>query len=296
MSWLSRAKRVVTRAARPRPPVEPTERPPTETAVPETAQGYVPPEELGGVVPDRVIVFLHVPKTAGTSLRDFMFEAIRPGLLAPERHRFPDEMTADEIVGLSNYRAFAGHFDVIDLGKFPGPQAVFTVLRDPADMLVSLYDFWRAHDPAFIEEHDLVGPRLARSQPFEEFVGGVDPRIVPDLDNTLVRTFTGRIRSNDPLDDPEALLAEAIARLESFAHVGHVTELERTFRWLGAELGVESAVPERRSNVRGQWTADHLHNVDRTEVTPAAREALRPLSELDDRLVAHFFPAAGQNR
>ena len=263
---------------------------PVEPPSPDTAQGFVPPAELGGVVPDRVVVFLHVPKTAGTSLRDFMFDAIRPGLLAPERHRFPDEMTDEEVAGLSNYRAFAGHFDVIDLGKFPGPQTVFTVLREPAAMLVSLYDFWRAHDPDFIEQHDLVGPRLARSRTFEDFVGDVDPAIVPDLDNTLVRTFTGRIRSNDPLDDPEALLTEAIERLESFAHVGHVGELERTFGWLGGELGVESAVPERHSNVRGRWTADHLHNVDRTEVTPAAREALRPLTELDDRLVAHFFP------
>ena len=204
-------------------------------------------------------------------------------------------MAVDEIAALAQYRAFAGHFDVVDLEKFPGPQAVFTVLRDPADMLVSLYDFWRAHAPDFVEEHDLVGPRLARSTTFADFVGDVDPRIVHDLDNPMVRAFTGRIRSDDPLDDPEALLAEAIARLEGFEHVGHIAELDRTFRWLAAELGVDAIVPEHRSNARGRWTEAHMENVDRTELTPAAREALRPLTALDDRLVAHFFPSLDQS-
>jgi len=258
------------------------------------ASGDVPPNEPGGVVPPRVLVFLHVPKTAGTSLRGYIFDTIRPDLVAPARHRLPDRLSDEELAELANYRAFVGHFDIIDLGRFPVPQAVFTVLRDPVEMIVSLYDFWRAHDPGFIEQHDLIGPRLARAMTFEEFVGDVDRRIVPDLDNTIVRTFTGRIRSNDPLDDPERLLADAIARLEAFDHVGHVTELSRTFQWLGAELGLGAAVPERRSNVRGTWTAEHLQNVDRTEVSPEARQSLQPLTDLDNRLVAHFYPRSAE--
>lgn len=251
-------------------------------------------DDVPGAVPERVIVFLHVPKTAGTSLWEWMRETIRPGLLCPDRHRMPSDLPPERVAELASYRAFAGHFDVIDLESFPRPRAVFTVVRDPVEMLISLYDYWRAHEPSHVERHNLVGPRLASRCSFEEFVGDVDPRIVADLDNTLVRTFTGLIRTNAPIVDRERSLAEAIARVETFDHVGHVAHLGRTFAWLAGELGLEweSSAPVPRSNVRGEWADAHLRHVERTKPSPRALEAIEPLVALDRRLVEHCFPSA----
>lgn len=245
---------------------------------------------MPGVVPQHVLVFLHLPKCGGTSLHEWMDRILAPGMLSPERNRLPREIPRERLAALQRHRVFSGHFDVVDLRHFPGPQRRFTVFRDPVETIVSLYDFWRAHDDAFIDEHDLVGPRLASTLSFEEFVGDVDPRIVPDLDNTMVRTFTGLVRANEPFADPDAALAEAIDVVATLDHVGHIDRIGETYVWLCDELGIDrSAAGQReRRNVRGQWTEPHLHNVERTVVSPEAGAALESLVRLDRQLVERF--------
>lgn len=199
----------------------------------------------------------------------------------------PEHLDPERRAAMNAFRIFSGHFDVVDLGNLPTPQIRFTVLRDPARRLVSLYDFWRAHDPAHVEAHDLVGPRIAAERSFEEFVGDPDPRIVHDLDNTMVRTFTGLVRTAAPIEAPDAALADAIALARSFDHVGHVDDLPRTARWLCDQLALpeDAAQSLARSNVRGDWHEPFLRNVERTIVTPTASDAIEPLVRLDRELI-----------
>ena len=235
-------------------------------------------------------MFLHLPKCGGTALHEWLASVVGPDELCPERNRMPADLPDDRVDSFRGYRVFSGHFDPIDATHFPTPQLLFTVFRDPIDRIVSLYDFWRAHDDAFIDEHDLAGPRFAAAVSFEEFVSAPDPTVVPDLDNTMVRTFTGAIRHRDPIPDPDAALAEAIAVVAGFAHVGHVADLEPTVVWLRQALGLPSGAGGglERANVRGEWDQPHMRNVDRTVVTPAAAAALEPLVHLDRRLVNRF--------
>jgi hypothetical protein len=235
-----------------------------------------------------VVVFLHIPKCGGTSLHEWLGRHAVPGTLSPERHRLPDIVPAERVRSMQAHRVFSGHFDALDLRHFPRPQHRFTVFRDPVDRIVSLYDFWRAHYPDRIEADDLIGPRLASSMTFEEFLTGPDRRIVPDLDNTIVRTFTGLIRSSEPFEDAERSLAEATRLVASLDHVGHVERLEDTASWLGSEFGVEGPVDLARVNVRGDWDEAMLRNVERTVLSDTARELIEPLVALDRRLIDQF--------
>lgn len=241
-----------------------------------------------GIVPEHVLAFVHVPKCGGTTVHDWLVERIAPSAMCPQRHRMPAELQPARLASLERYRVFSGHFDVVDLLHLPGPQHRFTVLREPIARIVSLYDFWRAHTPEHIEEHDLVGPRAARSMTFDEFALADDPRIVHDLDNTFVRTFTGLIRTGEPFADRRRALDEAVAVVDSFDHVGHLDRLDGTFGWLRDVLGLddEAAVLPPRRNVLGEWNMPHLIDVDRTVPSASALTALEPLVELDRELIA----------
>lgn len=244
------------------------------------------------LVPPQNIVFIHMPKCGGTSLHRWLLFVIDASLMSGERRRMPLELADDRRAALESCKVFSGHFDVLDLPQFPDPKLTFTVLRDPVDRLVSLYDFWRAHNDDHIQKKKLVGPRIASALSFEDFLRNQESAIRHDIDNALVRTMTGLTRTSDPIDGPQAL-DEACANLEKLDHVGLLDRLDETTDWLmkaiGAPLRYKKFV--RRANVRGEWKAPMMTNVERTVVSDQARELMQPLVELDIELVKRFAPA-----
>lgn len=90
----------------------------------------------------RTLKFLHLHKTAGTSVRSFLERFFRPEEICPAgfRHQF-QALSSDQ---LRRYRMFAGHLDWEELDQVEGPSFTFTVLREPRERLLSYYFFMRA--------------------------------------------------------------------------------------------------------------------------------------------------------
>lgn len=98
------------------------------------------------------VAFLHIPKTAGTSIRVALQEAFGAdncyvlGLNEPwQEFRKNAKAHADTPV-------LAGHFTMNDIRRVPGPRKTFTVLRDPVERVLSWYGYLRRREETALHE------------------------------------------------------------------------------------------------------------------------------------------------
>jgi hypothetical protein len=87
---------------------------------------------------DAGYLFVHLPKTAGTSFCSALQsalgrDAVSPGFLAPR-------LSEQDIARLERYRAIASHISIDDILPFRNRQ-LLTILRDPTDRCISWYYF-----------------------------------------------------------------------------------------------------------------------------------------------------------
>lgn len=139
---------------------------------------------------NRRLVFLHLPKTGGTTLHHHFSEHFAPEEICPERFSNLAEVPAEAMM---RYRYFSGHFYFSDLRFIPGPLYIVTVLRDPVERVLSTYYFWKRHRPEVIREQGLAGPAAARANDLAGFLDSTEPVVLDGISNTMARYLAGRI-------------------------------------------------------------------------------------------------------
>lgn len=130
------------------------------------------------------LYFVHIPKTAGSSVASWLSARFGPDSVCPAR--IWDDLVRMDPAEISLYPIFAGHF-AMDLAAFIGSDVVSaTVLRNPVDRTLSHYRhvFRKSRHP----RHSYVV-----SQSFDEFV--LDQNNWPMIEN-----FQARYLLQTPLD------------------------------------------------------------------------------------------------
>jgi hypothetical protein len=89
------------------------------------------------------VFFLHIPKTAGTSVR-----AILQNRFAQSECLFNVQMARFHAEDPNRYRLVSGHVGIEYADRFDRPPIVITFLRDPIERAVSAYYFQRTRDDA----------------------------------------------------------------------------------------------------------------------------------------------------
>ena len=189
-----------------------------------------------------MLIFMHVPKTAGTWLRRALEEQFPKDKRCPllfEGH-YADH-SLDEIGRYRFHSAHIGFEMAATLGK-----PIVTVLREPFDRLVSLYYYWRQCQQSGTQHE--VAKRLTLEQFFspEQRVGS------EDFDNgmawQLAIGHANHIRRNNRDIGDDVILSRALANIESIEVVG-VTEMLPIFTaTLNRRLGVTVAADLPRAN------------------------------------------------
>jgi hypothetical protein len=197
-------------------------------------------------------VHLHIPKTAGTALRQAMERLLgRNFRVAPHLH----EGNVEEYYG-TDHALFSGHFGFPAARRLGGD--IITMLRHPVDRLVSLHAFWRQCHKEGTEVSQKT--RLAARYSFEEFLCiDDDPYIVEELLNRMTWQLSHggllfqRTEARMAGVDEDQLIETALRNLADCRVVGIQEDMASFCEELGEVLGIQIDVPQ--ANVTGERPA-----------------------------------------
>jgi hypothetical protein len=210
----------------------------------------------------RQVVFLHIPKTAGTSLRLWLQQALPEATAGDDGVDYATAL-ADQIKPRS---LITGHYDIHLLDRvepYVPETRVITVLRDPVEILHSTFAYYRGLPEADVADVERRDPWLAAwvralqaSKSFEAFreLGPLPDWLTGLQARYLVRGAGGggasaiarRLEPND--------VAQACQRLESLAAFGLAEDMGRSaalfchalgWPWLGVP-GAHNKGPKDR--------------------------------------------------
>lgn len=232
------------------------------------------------------IVFLHIPKTGGTSVHDFLVNQFESSECFPDRFNTLRSHSAET---LGRYKYFSGHYDMDGIERIPGEKFVFTFLRDPVDRVLSLYYFWRSHTHAHIEKHKLIGPRLAKNLGLLDFLRYQKDGIPENFDNYIARVLLGEMYvgpSRDFLVSEECVFDRCIESLGKVNFIGFLGAYDDDYKSLLKKLNFDP--PEHVPHLnKGTDTSLDREGVEKELITEDIKMELDRLTRFDKMIYAY---------
>lgn len=132
------------------------------------------------------LAFAHIPKTAGTSVRDLLStmygDAAFPGMTTVDYGYYSDDQ-------LSAYRFYSGHCYFRDINRLPSDTIAFSVFRNPAKRAISLFKYFSQIEIPSEDEYMREAIEIARNHGIIEFVHADSPFLVELLRAGQLRQF-----------------------------------------------------------------------------------------------------------
>jgi hypothetical protein len=255
--------------------------------------------------------FLHIPKSAGTSVHVALEQALPPGAISPKRRdatwarptaseidalgpaiRAQTVVEDDDIAALGDYAVVSGHFALPTLLRVTRASEVATVLREPRARVLSQYASWRLLSPT---ERDMWGLALDQAQQqLDEFLSA--PWLAALTDNVVCRMLLAgdrRIRNTEFIrrSDVDAVAEAAIKAIETLGYVGLLELGESVWEGLSAFFGVALAPTHRNATASQSDTADAP--AARRLMTPDTLDLLHARTAADTAVHRHVLLASG---
>lgn len=236
----------------------------------------------------RRLIFLHIPKTAGTAITSFLRQHVDEGEVMPQlltaSHRshplWPLIARRYQVLGVGMH---LDHDQIVALRNGLShdlPPLLFTVLREPRARILSQYKEWRfTSDDAIQAARDQVQDAIltARTQPFSAFLQSENPVVLHTLNNLQARLLVGLNIARGLSDDE--LLDRARANLSQYDLIGTTPSCDATVAALADAYGwpIPAGGPPRR----------HVSRVpaeDLLATTPEDEERIAQANAVDQAL------------
>ena len=174
-------------------------------------------------MPEPVDFFIHVPKTAGTTMLRIIEDRYPSGSVESLYLASPEEATARIAKIGPRTRIVAGHVDYSYSRNFPGPFRAFAMLREPVERAISLFYFVK-REPSH-PSHEAVREGRITIEEMSREQGGMQARFIAGYSPTEAV-------------DEHILLAQAKAHLvEKLAVFGLTERFDETLLLLTNALG-----------------------------------------------------------
>ena len=204
------------------------------------------------------VIFMHIPKTAGVALTEWLDKALTPKypVRGFDRVLFGDFQAFDTFAPSERNRIYVDPSDVPANGDFVSAHMAFstlllrygsanylTVLREPVSRILSNWIFWRAAPDEYLTQIGGWAEYVGQAQkPIYKFLSREDLACV--IDNLTVRMllWPHPLIPNEGFIKPKydkILLKEAIDRLKqfSFADIIENSRIQENLQtWLGRSL------------------------------------------------------------
>jgi len=220
------------------------------------------------------IIFVHIPKTAGKSVRKSLEKEIEKNSIFPEH----DQGSILAAMKNESHDHFLGHVGAsFALGYKPNDHFVFTFLRNPVDRLISLYNFFHGLDLNTTDSDFTM--KFAHESSAEDFFSSHDPRVLSYIDNTqtwqlaIGADFMTRKRFSH-MDDQD-LLELARSNIMKMNFCGITEHTTKSIELLGQLLNM----PLVENHINTSNTATRFE-----DLSSDARERLLQYTTLDNIL------------
>lgn len=185
-------------------------------------------------------IFLHIPKTGGTTTRHYMKRGLRRDetcfvYRGEKRFTQPDELLAMDRKTVDGLRFICGHFDHAFAASVPcSDRRLATIMRNPVMRGLSLYHHRMIHQ---LKRRDLsVGEVLERN-------------LIRELHNNQTRILSGI--ALDPGGCNNRILGVAQHNLaSSYSYVGFTESMETSVKGEMARLGLPDVEPKYLNKTR----------------------------------------------
>jgi hypothetical protein len=219
-------------------------------AVGEAAAEEIPSPRRGRQESDDAavapILFVHVPKTAGMTIRTILEYQYSVG----EILEIVEGEHLEQIcrAGIPNHvRLVSGHIPPFVRDLFAVPPRLLTIVRDPLERIASAYRYWQTYEVTEESKKKFPHVALAHRLSMDDFFMSDDPCLVPDLENYHAR-YLGNIDAARRFNLDE-LLRNAKEVLDSAIWVGVVERMPLSLALLSRALSLPPQPYEMRVNV-----------------------------------------------
>lgn len=165
------------------------------------------------------LIFIHVPKSGGTTMDRVIRSHFPQDEVCPERHD-GIKLWIPEV--LNQYKLFSMHDSYSNVTKIPGPWQVMTLLREPIDRLLSQYVFWCSLSQDHVERHNLSDVRDTKLSDLKTLLNSPVPELLLPFDNLTTRFLSDKIlnHQHQPWRDDQEMLDAALSNLETIDFCG----------------------------------------------------------------------------